>query len=502
MNVQNMILFFGLWLVSVYVYWKGLNLPHITRLKMAAAILCALVMSVPLSYAPFLYEVLFTVSVMIFVSLMARVQFSLMFSAALISIGISLGIMCLSEITLVFLGSLMWAVAHESFLFRDEATMGMALQVTGLVLSLSFAYLLFRIKRLKNGFAFLNNRGARWTGIAFAVLIAVCRSARGFLGGYIVDDDGITRLVFFLFFVTVASTIGIYFWWRYGTSALYQQRLDRRAIQMYQAMLAEKESEAKRLMDSNQFLSEAVHRDNKLIPAMHKAVSDYLANTGTSTHAEAEGMGQRILGELGEMMRERQTMIQSVQRNPRALPSTEMPKIDRVLHYMHHRSSAENIQFDFFLSERVKDKAESVIEKQNLEVLLADLIENAMIAVSCCPEKRILVTMGIIENCFEIAVQDSGIPFEPETLRVLGLKKATTHADSGGKGIGFLTIFKILGQSAASLVIVEHTPGGGPFTKSIKVRFDGKSEFAIHTYRAEKIQPSVNRQGMLVFKIS
>jgi light-regulated signal transduction histidine kinase (bacteriophytochrome) len=201
-------------------------------------------------------------------------------------------------------------------------------------------------------------------------------------------------------------------------------------------------------------------------------------------------------------------MISKIQRGHKTLPSTEMERIDTILNYMSLKASEKDIQFDVVITGKIKSTAESVISKQQLETLLADLIENAIIAVShsdCDSNgnnsafRKILVTMGIAEGCYEINVQDSGIPFEAETLGDLGLKRMTTHGDRGGSGIGYMAIFKILGENSASLIISEQVPENHTFSKSIKVRFDDKSEFVIYSYRTEDIKSSSERKEMSIF---
>jgi hypothetical protein len=102
--------------------------------------------------------------------------------------------------------------------------------------------------------------------------------------------------------------------------------------------------------------------------------------------------------------------------------------------------------------------------------------------------------MGIADGCFELSIQDSGIPFEAETLANLGLKKTTTHIDTGGSGIGYLTVFEILSESGASLSITECATGNYAFTKSIKVRFDGKSKYIVYASEAGEYRIVVERQ--------
>lgn len=235
---------------------------------------------------------------------------------------------------------------------------------------------------------------------------------------------------------------------------------------------------------------------------MYNAVSNFLSDSEHNMETKAEMKGMRILGELDEIMQERKEMILKIQRKHKSLPSTEVERIDGILNYMLQKASDNDIQFDFIMVGSIKNIIEYAITKQRLETLLADLIENAMIAVSFNKDntyKKILLTIGIVDDCYEINVQDSGIPFEVDTLLNLGLKKTTTHTDRGGNGIGYITIFKILNESDASLMISEQVPKNYSFSKSIKVRFDGKSEFIIKSYRAEIIKPSTKREDMVIY---
>ena len=51
-----------------------------------------------------------------------------------------------------------------------------------------------------------------------------------------------------------------------------------------------------------------------------------------------------------------------------------------------------------------------------MNTLLADLVENAIIAIRSRTSKRILVSISISEGHYLIDVFDGGIPFEAETI--------------------------------------------------------------------------------------
>jgi signal transduction histidine kinase len=297
-------------------------------------------------------------------------------------------------------------------------------------------------------------------------------------------------LILSIFIFISACLIGIYFWWRHHITLLYQQQQKERIINEQQAEIDEKDKQIKSLSTSNNFLSKSVHRDNKLIPAMYNALSVYLKNESDNENpAELKARGLQIFNELEEIMQERKDMIMKMQREHKALPTTGIERIDAIVNYMFAKATENNIEFDFVLAVSVKD-AENTIAKQKLETLLADLIENAIIATSFSENKKVLVVMGVVDNNLEITIQDSGIPFEIETLANLGTEKSTTHADTGGSGIGYLTIFEILKERCASITITEYAPENYAFTKSVKICFDGKCGYAkIHLEQRKLSRP-------------
>ncbi len=515
MNHSLAVRFFGLLMISIYIYVKILN-KSLSKPKIAAAIAFSLVMSIPLSFSPFLYELIFLSSVCAFVALTARVKLPLMLSAVFIATGISLGIDTLANtvfsygILLPIDGLYTSVIASREHISVAEVTAEYASPLymffativwpyIVLVVSFVFARLFFSMKRLKNGFVFMESTEARLTGMIFCLLIAFCRSYASIIEESISAANGeLLRTIFYLVLMNIC-TLGLYFWWCSHTTMLYQQRLKDRTIEEYRAVIDEKDRRIKRIYESNTFLSETVHTDNKLIPAMYNAVNNLLLCQQSDDGGDMRANGTELLSALGEIMRERKSMIDKIQREHNRLTPTGMERVDIIMHYMAQKAASIDIDFDFAADDGVRDIAQSVITKQQLETLLADLIENAIIATSFSEEKRILVTMSSVEGCLEICVQDSGIAFEPETLCDLGREKATTHADTGGSGIGYLTIFNILRETGASFTLKEYEPKKHAFTKSVSVRFNGKTAFSIYSYRSELIRQSQSRENVSIF---
>ena len=89
-----------------------------------------------------------------------------------------------------------------------------------------------------------------------------------------------------------------------------------------------------------------------------------------------------------------------------------------------------------------------------------------------------------------------------QTLLKLGLELATTHKDQGGTGIGFITTFETLKETKASLVIEENHPENDKdYTKCVSIKFDGKNEYKIISYRADKIKAEAKDNRIIIKKL-
>ena len=141
------------------------------------------------------------------------------------------------------------------------------------------------------------------------------------------------------------------------------------------------------------------------------------------------------------------------------------------------------------------------IPQSKLVTMIGDHLRDAIIAIDCSNNtfKSILAVLGENNGTYEFCVFDTGIEFEIETLLKLGLEPATTHKDTGGTGIGFMTTFETMKETKASLIINEmHAMGCTDYTKSVTIRFDGKNEYHIKSYRSEKIKKQMKDNRIII----
>lgn len=258
--------------------------------------------------------------------------------------------------------------------------------------------------------------------------------------------------------------------------------------------------EIETLKVDNERLAKLIHKDNKLIPAMHMAVTDFLENIDKLPTEELLVHGQELSAQLHKMAADRQGILNEAQSKTNDLPLTGIHTVDGVLSYMETCATKENITYKLHIDENIKELIISSISEENLCHLLSDLIENAIIATRYSKNsKQIKIHLGTLKNSLLLEISDSGKEFDIETYQHFGYEKHTTHAEHGGSGIGLMDIWKIKKHNKISLQIYEYLPDSNAYTKKISLVFDRKNHFLMQTYRYKEIISSLTRADLYVF---
>ena len=180
-----------------------------------------------------------------------------------------------------------------------------------------------------------------------------------------------------------------------------------------------------------------------------------------------------------------------------SLTKTEIPNIDNMLELMQEECIKNKIEFELQIIGNIFHMTNNYISKEELEILIADHVKDAIIAINHSENeyRSILVRLGKIDNCYSLYIYDSGIEFEEETLKNLGKKPSTTHAEEGGTGLGFMNTFDTLRKHNASLIIKEISkPCKNNYTKVLMIKFDGKNNFQVKSYKTNtKIEETIKK---------
>ena len=466
-NLYEIVTLFILIVFSLFVYLKILNIKNVGIKKHAGGIAFSWILSwsiftlsAPMSY---IMVVIMIFIMGAFAGIMTRTRFALALTGIMISLGISYGFSLVFALISAFI---LWAFFQAINIFVMIAM--------SFVMQLILILLLFRIERFKNGMPFIQEWNA---GIFGAIVGGIILMVTVLIGNMYFAE----MLRWQLLICGVICAARLIFWWLKELAKLYQKWMRERSQQEYDTIIIERDE----LRKSNDSMASLIHRDNKLLPAMHQTVKT-LYNVEFAD-IDIPTRGKHAMEQLDELMAERTCAIVRVLRNNKSLPPTGNDIVDGLMKHMLLRATGREIEFDLNVVAPVSELIETIVPTVKFETLCADLIDNAIIATSHSAFKKILITLGINKYFYELNIQDSGIPFEINTLMSLGIVKASTRLDEGGRGIGYMTIFEILREYNASLTITEYEPKQYGFTKSVKVRFDNRGGYFVHTFRAKQL---------------
>lgn len=343
----------------------------------------------------------------------------------------------------------------------------------------------FKFERFKKGMPFLRENGTNDIGSYISLSVLLTAS-------FLSIHQKVTPILIVPLFFTLLCGLSILFWWRSSLTIRYISKLKDNELEEMRNLIQEKNVQIENLKYHNDELSKIIHKDNKLIPSMEYAVRKYLLSLEKLSSNELIIRGQEILIQLESVSQERNGILKNYETKNKVIPSTNILSIDTLLAYMLQKAKENYINLDVSLLGDINSFIDNLIDESDMRTLLADLIENAIIASRVSSNKNILIIMGLSANYYSIEVLDSGAPFTEDILLNLGIKQSTTHTNEGGSGIGLMTIFEIIKKNHASFTI-EELANNNLFTKKITICFDNLNQFRIRTTRSS-IKKSLSKR--------
>ena len=355
------------------------------------------------------------------------------------------------------------------------------------IIHIIILFILFRFKRLKNGISFLksNLKNEYFDILILNISIVIVFAFVLFTN----SNNELTGSIFFIFvllvfimFITIQKSLQLY----------YKQKMLVKDLEETKVELEDKKKEVEELEKENLNFSKISHS----IAHKQKSLEFKLNELSMKSEISSEiGLKDRIEKLGKELTKETISVI----------GKTGIEEIDDMLKYMQSECVKNKIDFQLQISGNIYTMINHYIDKEELEILLADHIKNAIIAIGYGDNinKSILVRLGKLDGYYGLYIYDSGIEFEIETLYKLGKIPATTHKDNGGTGMGFMNTFDTLRKHKASFVIEEYgKPVKNNFTKALKFIFNQKNEFKIYSYRNEEIEKENKENNLLVEKLN
>ena len=332
-------------------------------------------------------------------------------------------------------------------------------------------YLIFKIKKFKNGISFLRDK---IENSYFSILILnmgiMVLFFRIIIKNYIVINQNeivitfITSIV--LMIITIKESLQLY----------YKQNLLTKDLDATKKELEDTKQELeianKESMESGKRIHTVVHKIDTLEFNINK-----LINSDSLSNEEKE----KLKAALKDIKQEMYQAPDGIE-----LTKTEINLVDSTLESMQNKCIKENITFELQVVGNVRYMVNNLISESDLQTLLSDHIKDAIIAINNSENsnRSILVRIGKIDNVYGLYIYDSGIEFTPEVLEKLGKEPITTHKDTGGTGMGFMNTFDTLRKCNASLYIKEiGKPVVDNYTKAVIIKFNNLNEFKVETYK-------------------
>lgn len=410
-----------------------------------------------------------------FVSILGKKTFIINLSSAFISTALYKVAKVISS---VLVTTILYALGlNEKIVFAN---------VGNVIFSFLLCVLFMKVKRFRNGILTLQEE--RFVGLGLGLSGIVLLISGMSLENY--SDFNYAYVILLL--GSIIAGFGLYLWIRRSITAHYRERLQLKSEEHYEQLLEERNKEIEKLNLSNEYLAKIVHRDNHLMGALDSSINAYFNSTN-----ETEKVN--LLRDIQTLAKERGELIAKEQLDSKLLPTTGNHLIDGAINDLYIKAAAHGIDFNLTVSSTVDEIIGKYITQTNLQTLLCDHIKDAIIAVDSRGEAggKILVNLSMQNDNYCIDIYDNGVEFSVDTLSKLGLERVTTHADTGGSGIGFMTTFETLKKAYASLIITEFE-NQTPFTKSVSFRFDGESAFIIHSYRSEELKKVIDRNDVMI----
>lgn len=357
-------------------------------------------------------------------------------------------------------------------------------------LQLLLTYIVFNLKRFQKGMPFLAKIKTLniTTILCLFLILFLMHKPKERPNAWI---EAITTFIFVMFIAFLIH------WWQTQITKSYKQALNNRELESLRMELEEKEKQLAEVSTRNEELGRLIHKDNKRIPAMEHAVSEFLVMDMTDKEKTIE-RANALLIEIQKLSDDRNNTVTEIYARKYKHHNYGIAELDNMLNYMEKRAYGEHIKLSVQTAINFHDFVPKHISAEDLSHVLSDLLENAIIAAKHSSSPVIQLQFYKAGKDFVIEIADNGIPFEAASLVNFGLEQITTHADTGGSGIGLMDIWKNKEKYGASLHITEYKDDA-PYAKKIALIFNKKNRYTISTERKEELLALSKRTDLQIF---
>lgn len=339
----------------------------------AISFLCALLRTNNITY----YGIIFIALTFLILLIITKQKLHYTIPLCFISIGLSY---CMEILSVFILGSVFYIWNLEINIFTETCVS---------ILQFCLIVLLLKIKRIRNGFAFLENKNNFGLGLIISgpIIILTC-----------LQKDPMSDM--FLSIITigiVVSAIGLILWIRSAITHHYRKRLKLRAEEYSKIELAEKEKEIEKLSNENTSLSSIIHIDNHIMQSLE---SELKALNSTE-----------LTDKLLTSINQRNEYVNDLLIKSKNLASTGNAEIDAVLLDLHIKSASRGIDYNLSADCDINYLLNNIISLSGFEALLRNLIINSIVDIENNSDTpgRISIKISQPNDIYELTVMDNGV---------------------------------------------------------------------------------------------
>lgn len=473
--IATIIKYIALMLCSIYSFAKLTNIQTFSK-GTIKLIIYSILSSFPIYYARVLFPILHLTVFCIFIFIYTFLIYKKPFKTTIVVSTISLSLSILSYAISFFICIPVSYIFYS--LINNQSILDIIAFTFAGIIQILCLYLFFKIKRLQNGILSFTEKLNSDLSVFFSILILFMASF------FYITEENYYKNIIIVFIIIVVGCL-LFLWWKNHITNIYLEKVHNRNIEILESSLVEQQEINSKLKQSNEELSSIIHRDNKLIPAMESAVEEILV---CNSPDEQKEKSKALLSQLKAMSSERSTILSDYENLHKTLVQTGIFSIDASLKYLMNRAIKDNTAFDVSVACDVKEAVNDLISENDLNTLILDLGENAIIAVQKAETHNVLIVFGTENKSFTISIFDSGLPFEQKVIENLGKRRITTHRKTGGSGIGLMTTAQLLKKHNASLVIDERLDNES-YTKKVSVIFDSLNQLRVITQTNKIVRP-------------
>lgn len=472
---------------SIYTFYKISNSKPVNRTTQLllgfTAILTCIVITFLFGRYHFIIPVVF-ISFFLIIKIFRKQSTALTYTTTLFSFAFNYVIFYFSSFSL----SLIFLV----FYYKNIIFSWPIIHICVGLLHTLFIYCCFHIPRLQKGMTFLYNLPAGNMG--FTICVTIIMSL------ILVNQTENRNDYFLLFFFTLLLLSGflLIYWWNYHITQTYRKYLKKNEIDSLNLLLEERNQEILYLRSENDKLARIIHKDNKLIPALSMAIIDSYEN-GTKLDLSALDSDSSLHRKLKQLYEERVEILANYEKELIHLPQTSFDSVNAVLSYMYTEALKSKIPYQIILFDDLTSTIPAKITEDDFTHILSDLLTNAINACQNIESAFIQIYLGEINGISTIKIYNTGKLFDIETLKNLGLARHTTHANTGGSGIGLMDIWRLKEKYKATLLIDEITKETTPSSYTcFHILLNQKGHYIIQSDRHKELSTYINRPDIMI----